>query len=509
MALVQAQGVLTRIDAPSNGAPIITQRVALPLDGIWRDYAAIWRTNLSVRTVIGFLGRNIAQLGLKVYRRTSDTIREPLNDHPLATTLKRPNDYTTRYRLIDGLVQSLALYDNALWVKQAAQKSDAVYLTPVPWWRAQLLGGTWTTPDKYRITGSQGYIDVAASQCVHFRGFNPTDPRQGVSPMETLRRILLEEDASGNARESFWRNNARLDVWLQRPAGTKWSDTARERFRAQWRSFYTGTRNAGEAPILEDGMEAKEWPAATARDSQYIESRKLTREEVAAAFHIPPPMVGILDNATFSNIDTQHQMLYQNTLGPWLRVIEEEIELQLLPDYQDTENVYVEFNLAEKLKGSFIERANAISQAVGAPWLLRNEARALDNRTPVDGGDELVTPLNVLVGGMASPHDTAPPPKEQSDVARKLLADYFARVERAVIGRIGAAAGEPIEKLFHEQRWNLTLEPIAKALDLDAEQINASLREALRDTMTAADPVAAARSVFDQAKTVWSETLAT
>src|SRR5690554_6984432 len=68
----------------------------------------------------------------------------------------------------------------------------------------------------------------------------------------------------------------------------------------------------------------------TRRSSDLIEARKLTREEVAAAYYIPPPLVGILDHATFSNIREQHKQLYQDTLGPW-RSEEHTSELQSRP----------------------------------------------------------------------------------------------------------------------------------------------------------------------------------
>jgi HK97 family phage portal protein len=141
-----------------------------------------------------------------------------------------------------------------------------------------------------------------------------------------------------------------------------------------------------------------------------VEGRKLTREEVAAAYHIPPPMIGLLDHATFSNITEQHKMLYADTLGPILTMVQEEIELQLIPDFEPApQRFYVEFNLREKLTGSFEERAQAIQMAVGGPTMTVNEARALDNRPPIDGGDALIVPLNVTQNGSQTPIPAAPP----------------------------------------------------------------------------------------------------
>jgi hypothetical protein len=64
--------------------------------------------------------------------------------------------------------------------------------------------------------------------------------------------------------------------------------------------------------------------------------------------------------------------------------------------------------LREKLSGAFEERADAIQKAVGGPTMTVNEARALDNRPPIDGGDTLIVPLNVTQNGNPDPIPAAP-----------------------------------------------------------------------------------------------------
>jgi HK97 family phage portal protein len=211
-------------------------------------------------------------------------------------------------------------------------------------------------------------------------------------------------------REQIMRNGARMSGYLVRPKDAPdWSDTARDRFKRSWQSQYAGSGpGAGGTPILEDGMTFTP-VSQTARDLQYIEARKLTREEVASAYFVPPPMVGILDNATFSNITEQKKMLYSETLGPWLTMITEELQLQLMLDFEpEPQNYYLEFNLREKLTGSFEERADSIQKSVGGPTMTINEARAMDNRPPVDGGDVLIRPLNVTQNGEPDPVPAAP-----------------------------------------------------------------------------------------------------
>ncbi|AYN56822.1 portal protein [Arthrobacter phage Andrew] len=489
MAFVVSDGALRGLSAP---APMPRSSVRLA-DDFTQDYAAIWRAQGSVRTTVDFLGRNIASLGLHTFRRVSDNDRERLLVHPLARLLARPNPVTTPYRLMDGLVRDLAIFDRAYWLKMFT--AGTPWLLRLPPAAVTPVGKNWMWPEAFEYAGGNGTKTFPADQVVHFRGYAPEGDLAGSSPIESLRRVLAEEFEAGRMREQTLRNGARTSGYLERPAPApgqpEWSREARERFRASWRSQYTGGGpEAGGTPILEDGM--KFVPAAqTARDLQYVEVRKLAREEVAAAYFIPPTMVGIMDSATFSNIKEQHKHLYQDTLGPWLTMISQELELQLLPDFPDSEGVYLEFNLEEKLRGSFEEQAAQLQAATGGPWMTRNEARAMRNLPAIDGGDELIVPLNVIEGGQASPQDSAPPlagaaggpgrqlkagvgplvkgpglTDSQKAAAVALFENFFKRQKAVVLSAIGGGGD-----WWDADRWNkeLAADLFALATSLSAE----------------------------------------
>ena len=487
MSVVESAGRLEAVQrqyAPARAASSLRLYGDLVL-----AYGRLYEVQPNVRTVVSFLARNIAQIGLKVYRRVSDTDREHLTGHPLSVLLKTPNTYTTRYRLIDDLVHDLAVFGNAYWAK--VRNGSAIALVRLPPANVAVLGDNALRATGYLVAGNRGRLELTAEQVVHFRLHNPADPRIGLSPLETLRTVLAEESAAAEYRENFWRNAARIEGVLKHPGTIKNKDAKRE-LREQWQALYSGGNGSGRTAILEEGMEF-EPVAFNARDSQYLEGRRLNREEVAAAYHVPPPMVGILENATYSNIEQQHRQLYADTLGPWLVMLEEELELQLLADFDDTAGVYVEFNLAEKLRGSFEEQVQAMQSAVGRPWMTADEARARLNM-PELGGDagELVTPLNVIVGGQASPRDSAPPPKalevgprrrnakntdevpdelegeallvqRHVDAHRSALEAYFERQQAAVLSRLGArkalkaTPAEAVEAALDADRWTREL----------------------------------------------------
>jgi HK97 family phage portal protein len=481
VAFVISEGQLAATDRPVAPAPF-----ALTLsDGTAQDYATIWRTQHQVRTVVSFLARNIAQLAVHHYQRVSDTDRRRLADSPLAVLLGRPNPFTTRFRLFDTLVNDLGIYDVAYWAKVRGEDGAPGALVRLDPRKTHPTGDNPFVPDGFEVRGGKGKRVLPADQVVWFHGYNPENARSGCSPIEALRRTLLEEWQANQYREQLWRNGARMSGYISRPVDApKWTDVAKGRFKLDWQGQYVGDGpNAGGTPILEDGMTFKS-ESVTPEQAEYLGARKLTREEVAAAYHVPLPMVGILEHATFSNIKEQHKQLYSDCLGPWLEMLTEELELQLLPEFDNTAGTYLEFNLQAKLAGSFEEQAAQLSSSVGAPWMTRNEARARQNLPQIDGGDELVTPLNVVVGGQASPADSVPEepttefgrrPRTKADgprlkadaeddhVARseKVLAAFFARQGKALASAVGAAKAarrrgkaEDVNELFDDERWN-------------------------------------------------------
>lgn len=371
MAIVSSFGALTVI-ANTPMATYATSFSGPYYDGFRRSYAEIYRTQPAVRTVVDFFSRNIAQLGLQVFRRISDTDRVRLTsaDHLLPRTLAKPNPSTTRYRFIESTVQDIGIYANAYWLKVRANELGLVRL---PAAEVIVRGGLMPTNYCWQPRIEQAR-DFDPSEIVHFRLFDPANAVLGFPPIETLRRVLAEATAAGAYREEFWKNSGRFESVIERPAtAPRWDPVQREDFRGQWQDF--AGKKAGKTPVLEDGMTLK--PISfNAKESQYAEGLRLTREFVAAQYHVPLPMVGILDHATFSNVKEQHKQLYQDCLGPWLVMLEEDVELQMLPEYEDVANVYVEFNIAEKMKGSFEEQATSLTAAVGRPYMTANEARA-------------------------------------------------------------------------------------------------------------------------------------
>lgn len=376
----------------------------------------LWATQPHLRTVIDFRARNIAQLGMQLFE-ADGAARSRVRDGDVARVLKRPNNYMTGYELLYDLAATKSLYDRAYWVILDGESGKEIHPFPPSWVTPK--ADTHFGPRTFRIqpTGTDVYLDLPQSQVVEFRGWTPMASLTAQSPVETLRMVLEEQYSSRRHRLQLWRRNGRVGSYVTRPKDApSWNNTDRRRFSEMLHAF-TGDsgERAGGMPILEDGMDLKRVSFSSA-DEQWAESVKLSLETVAQVYQINPTMVGVLDAANYSNMREFNRALYRTSLGPDIRSIEDRLTAFVLPKLGAPPSQFVKLNVESMLRGSFEEQASVLSTSVGSPWMTRNEARALQDMPPVDGGNELITPLNVIEGGQASPQGGGDgrPPKEDA-----------------------------------------------------------------------------------------------
>ena len=507
----------------------------------------LFRTQPYLNMVVSFVARNIAHLGLHVYERVSDTDRQRLTDDPLAQLLKYPNPTQTTYELINATVSDLKLHDSAYWmvIKSADAPSGWQIWQIPPSWVIRRKGGNAWAPDKYVIQHPRATTttEVDAENMLVFHGWNPRDPSRGLSPVEALRGLLIEQISAQTYRTQVWQRGGRVGTYITRPAGAPaWDPKDKERFIRSFNSKLTSNQGsqAGGTALLGDGMELKRL-GFSAKEDEWAEVAKLSLATVASVYHVNPTMVGLNDNSNYSNVREFRKMLYGDTLGPDIAMLEDRINTFLVPLVGGRPGAYVEFNIDEKLQGNFEEQSAAIQAAVGAPWRTRNEARAMYNLPSIEGGDELVTPLNVLTGGQASPQDSAPkseldaaayflqsamrglseggkaaarlaltkdgedptedpPPVDdnedvddqpEAEAIAEVLAKFFKRQQAAILSALGAKARrkDDPEDWWDAERWDGELtDDLYKAAVAVADQIGWRTAEALGFDRTEYDP---------------------
>lgn len=392
--------------------PRVTYLGGSPLDIDPSSWTAtyMWKHQPHLRTVVSFRARNIAQLGLHVYKRESDTDRKRDGESPLARALRRPDALSTYYDLMFSLVVDLDLYDRAYWMVTAdSQTGEPVLRRLPPSWVDPQWKNPWEVSG-YQVSLGDRTATFKPDEIIAFGGYSPDAVHGCSSTISSLKATLQAQIEAELYRMQVWKNGGRVSSYITRPKDAPdWNTESFDRFKADYDANYGANGpKAGGTPVFEDGMELKS-AGVNAREQQFVEAHRLHMQTVAAAYHINPAMVGDTAGTSYSNVREFRKMLYGDSLGPTLAQIESAVNTFLIPALgMDPDLFYVEFNIQEKLQGNFEEQASVLQSSVGAAWMTRNEARARMNLPALPGGegDDLITPLNVISGGQASPSDS-------------------------------------------------------------------------------------------------------
>lgn len=501
----------------------------------------LYQTQDNIRAVVDFLSNNIAQLPLKVYRRVDENNRIRERESDAALTIYKPNDYQTQFEFFLALMTEFNVFGTVYaWVVPDVEAPGgwSIHLIPSLW----VIKTIEATPYKAKAlrictkTGESA-VDIPFDELIQFKTYSPGHPGGYLSPISSLRQILLEQVEAGRFRRQLWRSSGRLNAQIIRPKDVEpWSEATRkawiENFREAWGA---GGTKAGKIPLMEDGMEIK--PFSTSfKESEWTNSVKLSRESVAAAYRVNPSLIWHSETQTYASSKDNARALYVECLGPTIQMLQQRINVFLLPKLGADSSTYVEFDLDEKLKGSFEERAAIYQSACGGPYLTRDEVRAELNLPPLpDGqGEQIITPLNVTEGGQASPQDTQGQPynypgednqgkkltgcgckackeseelrikgksdKEDDEKVENVLTAFFRRQAKSIIPKIGA---DP-ENFWDADRWNkeLTedLEPVlteiaAKHGKKTADTLGSTYVEALTEKYLATASEARAKKI--------------
>jgi HK97 family phage portal protein len=423
----------------------------------------LWKTQPHLRTTVDFIAQNVASLGMHVYTVSEDGSRERVKQGPLADLLRRPNPEQTGDEFLYSLAHELALYDDA-FVFLAVDRDGRMNarVVPTPWVTLE-LGQSKMNVTAYVING----VRVGLQQVLRFPGWTPGDPTASTSPVEALRTILDSEQAAHSRRRSILTKGPRVGGIIERPKDApRWTNGARRTFDEMWEAFQPGGERAGDAAILEDGMKYVA-PEFSADATGYRDGSTLSLSTVAQVFHIHPSILGVPGAVGYQGVREIRRALIGDSLAWMLRRIESRFTHVLMPLLNEPGDRYAEFNTEAKLRGSFEEQAVILRQSVGAPYMTVNEARALFNRAAIDGGDELIRPLNVTVEGES--HRDADDDAEQRDGMKSaVIAQFVERRDQVLASKRGAGIAE-----VDIGRWMRELaEDAAKAgVDITAEEI--------------------------------------
>lgn len=358
--------------------------------------------NIWVYRCVMAVAQAVSTIPLVVYQKNGAELIE-IENHPLLTLMQKPNPDESATDFKEKWVAFLLISGNTYLEMNGPTKNGPP--TELWAWRPDRVT---VIPDnegikalRYTVNGVEK--DLEYSRAIHTKYFHATDDYYGLSPLEVGRRTFDMDNATTDWNTSLVQNHAAPSGFLT--ADRQVSEPEYNRLKRAMRRMFGGIKNAGKAHLLEGGLKWQQM-GLSPKDVDFINSRKMSREELCAIYGVPPQIVGIQDHSTYANYSEARQAFYMDTVLPLLDKLLSSINHKVAPLFG--ENIYVGYDKGqiEALQES-AEKKWARVAAV-KEFLEVNEIRQELGYGDIKGGDVRLVPNTlVAIGKDAAIHGEA------------------------------------------------------------------------------------------------------
>jgi len=343
----------------------------------------------AVFACVKIIAETIASTPLHIYRNRPEGGKDRANTHPLSVIFGGvANEENTSQELLEYVLASLLLRGVSYCeiVRKGGKVTALIPLDASKMQPDRMEGGALVF--NYTVDGVT--TTYQPSQLWRVTGLS-SDGVTGYSAVSQGKEALGVALAAEEHAARTFSNGASIPGVYQKDGML--SDEAFTRLKEQLDSRADSLGSLMKPLLLEEGL-TYESVSMTLEQAQFVEARKFQIAEVCRIFRVPAHKVGLMDAATFGNIEHQSLEFVIDTLTPWCVRIEQTIRRDLLTA-NEKRFFYAKFNLEGLLRGDVKTRYEAHSSALNNGWMCANEVRALEDLNPIEGGDVYRIPLNM------------------------------------------------------------------------------------------------------------------
>ncbi len=316
-----------------------------------RDYTAFAREGYMQNAVVYRCVRMIAEAAASVPLCLYDGAHE-LDDHPLLRLIAAPTATSTKAELFEAWYGFLLVSGNS-YLEVAALGGEPRELHILRPDRIQIVPGEdgYAEAYDYSVDGTapvrlDGEAVPNVRKVLHQKLFHPLNDHYGLSPIEAAATAIDIHNAASRWNKALLDNSARPSgalVYASRDGNL--TTEQYNRLKQELEIGFQGAANAGRPLLLEGGLDWKTM-SMTPKDLDFIEAKHGAAREIALALGVPPMLLGIPGDNTFSNYQEANRTFWRQTvlplvqrttaaLGEWLAPAYGLSNVSLQPDLDD------------------------------------------------------------------------------------------------------------------------------------------------------------------------------
>lgn len=428
----------------------VNHRNALKLSAVWACTKVI--------------SEDVAKLPLPTYRRL-ERGKERARDHALYRVLH--DEFNPQMSAFNGrrtLQAHVLNWGNAFAEIERNNSGDVIALWPLlpDRTRAERVNG-----EKIIVTKvNNEEVALDADNVLHIPGLG-FDGLRGYSVIGHAKQAIGAALAAEEFGASFFGGGAIPGGIIKRSDAL--SEEAQSRVRRSWNKVHQGLSGAQRVAILDEGMDYEKI-GIPPEDSQFLQTRQHGVEDIVRYYRVPPHKVQhLLHAGVRANVESENISYVTDTLQSWLVGWEQEINRTLFDD-DERDTFFAEHVIEGLLRGDSQSRGNFYQQAINNGWMTPNEVREAENRNPMEGGDRLFVPLNLIPLGspivdepdmdVGEPEDNAAARLKEARARRSVTERHrlqrthvpaFQQVAARIINKEADAVEELVEKNFGQR----------------------------------------------------------
>ena len=341
----------------------------------------------AVWACVRLLSETVASLPVNVYRKTA-TGRELAPDHWLSLLMARkPNRYQTKVEFFETLMLNLALHGNAY---AKITKVGGKIRSLLPLMSSQVETKLLADGSVVHLYHADGNVDVLSAESVwHVKLYG--NGIVGKSPLAFGRNMFGIAQAAEQSVGKIYANGGK-------PSGVLSFDrlltpAQRASVRENFATLTTGTDD--RLLVIEQGMKF-DAVSMSPQDIELLASRKHQIDEIARWFGVPSILINQNEGSTTLGSSTAEIIsgFYKLNLRPYLERIEASVKTWLFTP-EEANQYEFEFDFEGLLRSDLKSRLEGYRTAVAGTILTPNEVRRIEGWPRVEGGDVLLSQVNM------------------------------------------------------------------------------------------------------------------
>lgn len=296
----------------------------------WRDNpgAQIAQYRQWVYVAVRAIATRVAGTELNFIDEETGRRLEP--SHPLLQLFREVNPYDTSISLWTRTMMFLELTGNAYWYlpEDLNGQIAEIWVIPSQYMRVLPDSGNFIAGYEYNCAGVRETFTPA--EIVHLKYPSPDSVYYGTGPLQAAADSVEAHKAMKLAERRSFEHGAFPGLAIQ--TEEKLAPNVRKRLEEAFENGFSGADKAGRTIILEQGLKVRPFTLSP-REMDFMQSSKMTRDEILAVFGVPAAVAGISEDVNRASAEAMLYTFAENTIQPKLRLIQAQISQDICSRY--------------------------------------------------------------------------------------------------------------------------------------------------------------------------------